>query len=246
VSEKAAALNAASATLEEWPRTGSTLEDTLFASAIVVFTSSEQCEHCQAALRRLLGETTYGQLVAFLAYVKTCHSWVESFPELSYEAGERAREQLGPLLSEEPRLAEFFTTYPERLKREAGVEKARLVGVTNTEQRHERAEAALREAEERFRKVFEEGPIAMAMVGPDLRFIKPNGAFCHLFGYSEDELRQLTFRRHHPSRRCRSRSATRQEDLYRRDPELPDRETLRDQGTGGDLGQPHRGSRPRP
>ena len=71
VSGKAAALNASSATLEEWPRAGSTLEDTLFAGAIAVFTSSEQCEHCQAALRRLLGETTYGQLMAFLAYVKT-------------------------------------------------------------------------------------------------------------------------------------------------------------------------------
>jgi PAS domain S-box-containing protein len=40
------------------------------------------------------------------------------------------------------------------------------------------AEATLRESEERFRRVFEEGPLGLALVGKDYRFLKVNGALC--------------------------------------------------------------------
>jgi PAS domain S-box-containing protein len=57
-----------------------------------------------------------------------------------------------------------------------------------------RAEAALRESEERFRKVFEEGPLGMAMAGfTDGHFTNVNRAFCEMLGYTEAELKQLTF-----------------------------------------------------
>jgi diguanylate cyclase (GGDEF)-like protein/PAS domain S-box-containing protein len=193
LSSKVATLSEMSVPLEEWPRAASTLEDALFAAAILVFAFPEHSEHSRTTLRSLLADEQYAALVAFLAYVKTCHSWVESFPELSYEADERAKKQLGPLLPEEPRLAEFLATYQERLTREAKAEAERVAEVAETEKRHERADAALREADERLRKVFEEGPIAMAILERDLRFIKANDAFCRLFGYSDDELRQLTF-----------------------------------------------------
>jgi PAS domain S-box-containing protein len=55
------------------------------------------------------------------------------------------------------------------------------------------AEAALRESEERFRRVFEEGPLGLALVGRDYRFVKVNSALCEMVGYSEAELVQKTF-----------------------------------------------------
>jgi two-component system cell cycle sensor histidine kinase/response regulator CckA len=55
------------------------------------------------------------------------------------------------------------------------------------------AEAALRESEERFRRVFEEGPLGLALVGKDYRFLKVNGALCQMVGYSEAELLQMSF-----------------------------------------------------
>ncbi|CBN54145.1 MULTISPECIES: PAS domain S-box protein [Kamptonema] len=55
------------------------------------------------------------------------------------------------------------------------------------------AETSLREREERFRKVFEEGPIGMAIVGLDYRFIKVNPMLCQMIGYTESELLALTF-----------------------------------------------------
>jgi PAS domain-containing protein len=45
------------------------------------------------------------------------------------------------------------------------------------------AEAAMRESEERFRRVFEEGPLGFALVGTDYRFAKVNRALCEMVGY---------------------------------------------------------------
>ena len=48
------------------------------------------------------------------------------------------------------------------------------------------------ESEARFRRVFEEGAVGMALVAPDYSFIKVNDAFCQMLGYSQDELVSMT------------------------------------------------------
>ena len=58
---------------------------------------------------------------------------------------------------------------------------------------HALREASLREARERFRRVFEDSPVAMALVGDDFRLAETNDAFCRLTGYSPSELAGLTF-----------------------------------------------------
>jgi hypothetical protein len=111
-------LSAQRAPLAAWPDPGSRLEKTLMSGSIFLFLHPDQAEHCQAEMRRLLGPALYPRLAEFLAYVKTCHLWVEAHPELAYEADQRAREHLGPLLDQEPRLSHFFRDYGERVKRE--------------------------------------------------------------------------------------------------------------------------------
>jgi PAS domain S-box-containing protein len=59
--------------------------------------------------------------------------------------------------------------------------------------RYREAQAALRESEERFRRVFEEGPLGLALVGKDYHFLKINSALCQMVGYTEQELVQRTF-----------------------------------------------------
>ncbi len=51
-----------------------------------------------------------------------------------------------------------------------------------------KAEEALRESEERFRNIFEKGPLGMCLIGLDYSFLKVNAALCNLVEYSEDEL----------------------------------------------------------
>ena len=60
-----------------------------------------------------------------------------------------------------------------------------------TERHH--AQAALAEAEERFRRAFDGAPIGMAMVGIDGRWLRVNRALCELTGYSRSEMLALTF-----------------------------------------------------
>jgi PAS domain S-box-containing protein len=50
------------------------------------------------------------------------------------------------------------------------------------------AEDAMRQAEERFHQVFEEGPVGIMLVANDLRMTEANQAFCEITGYRRDEL----------------------------------------------------------
>jgi PAS domain S-box-containing protein len=56
-----------------------------------------------------------------------------------------------------------------------------------------RMDEALRESEEQFRGVFEEGPLGLALAGRDHRFVKVNSALCQMVGYSNAELLQMSF-----------------------------------------------------
>ena len=47
--------------------------------------------------------------------------------------------------------------------------------------------------EEKFRKIFSESPVGMAVVGLDNRVVQVNERLCEMVGYTEDELMSLTF-----------------------------------------------------
>jgi PAS domain S-box-containing protein len=52
----------------------------------------------------------------------------------------------------------------------------------------EHLEGKLRESEERFRRIFEDGPLGMIIAGPDYKILKANRAICKMLGYAEAEL----------------------------------------------------------
>ncbi len=54
-------------------------------------------------------------------------------------------------------------------------------------------EIALAESEEKFRKVFEEGPVGIHLVDHDFKTIQVNEEMTRILGYSEEELLSLTF-----------------------------------------------------
>jgi PAS domain S-box-containing protein len=69
----------------------------------------------------------------------------------------------------------------------------RVIGAMQDLTVQEKADIALRESEERFRRVFEEGPLGLALVGKDYRFEKVNSALCKMVGYDEEALSQKSF-----------------------------------------------------
>ena len=58
---------------------------------------------------------------------------------------------------------------------------------------HRKAELALHDSEERFRKAFQHSAIGMALVGLDGHWLKVNDSLCHIVGYSEQELLSKSF-----------------------------------------------------
>ncbi|MEA3201193.1 MAG: hypothetical protein QOE90_2621 [Thermoplasmata archaeon] len=56
-----------------------------------------------------------------------------------------------------------------------------------------RAEETLRETQARLERAFADAPVGVVIVGPELRFLSANRAFCRMVGRSEEEMRALTF-----------------------------------------------------
>ncbi|MGD9488564.1 MAG: PAS domain S-box protein [Calditrichaceae bacterium] len=56
-----------------------------------------------------------------------------------------------------------------------------------------KAEQTLRDSEERFRKIFEEGPLGMSLNDMNFRFTDVNNTLCQMLGYSKSELLNKSF-----------------------------------------------------
>jgi PAS domain S-box-containing protein len=69
-----------------------------------------------------------------------------------------------------------------------------LLSVINDVTERKKAEEAIRENEERFRRIFEDGPIGMILADSEGYFIKANALFCNMLGYTEKELYKFTSR----------------------------------------------------
>ncbi|MFN6583745.1 MAG: GAF domain-containing protein [Aulosira sp. ZfuVER01] len=137
IDEHLSLLGANSDSLGVWPESNSVLEASLLYCAIFISVASEQAEHCRQELRRILGTVNYNHLIGFIAYVKSCLVWMESHPEVSYEADLRAIAHLAPLIEEEPALAEFFGNYRDRVRLESQSRTAQLTELTARQHQEE-------------------------------------------------------------------------------------------------------------
>ena len=89
--------------------------------------------------------------------------------------------------------ARLATSVNGRPIRGADGELAGAVIVMRDITQRKQAEAALAEAEQRWRMSFNESPVAMALVSPDLKLAQVNAAFSELTGYRPEELASMTF-----------------------------------------------------
>ncbi len=69
-----------------------------------------------------------------------------------------------------------------------------FIGISRDITERQRTEDALKTSEERFRRIFEDVPVGMATFDASFHFVRTNTAFCKFTGYSEPELKSLTFR----------------------------------------------------
>ena len=64
---------------------------------------------------------------------------------------------------------------------------------TQYEEEIKKAQAALRESEERYRAVFDNAGIGIDLVGRDGKFVQVNNALNSMLGYTDKEFHQLRF-----------------------------------------------------
>ena len=64
-------------------------------------------------------------------------------------------------------------------------------GINRFVEEIENIQAKYLESEERFRKIFEEGPLGMAFINRNYQFIRVNPKLCQMLGYEEEEMKRM-------------------------------------------------------
>jgi len=190
ISEHLKLLAAHSDELGVWPEPNSTLEESLLYCSIFISVERDETEYCRSELCRLLGTVNYQHLVTFIAYVKTCHVWMEAHPEVAYEADKRVQENLSAFLEQEPGLVDFFRNYRERVRRER---QSRAEQLAVLAERKRNFDALKKAAEENLRLAqavasVSDGVLITDPNQPDNPIIYSNSAFSRLTGYRQDEI----------------------------------------------------------
>ena len=163
----------------------SVLEESLLRCAIFISQEHDLAVNCRHQLRDILGYENYQHLVTFVAYIKTCHGWMEAHPEVSYEADKRAIDYLASLLEEEPALADFFDNYVKK------VEGEQLAKSDHTENAEQQRQSQLLAENSRLVQAVNSASVGILITDPhqsDHPIIYSNPAFSQITGYQPNEI----------------------------------------------------------
>lgn len=165
------------------------LEESLLYCAIFI-SKEKDSAYCRSELRRLLGTVNYQHLISFIAYVKTCHVWIEAHPEVVLEADKRVIDHLGALLEQEPGLADFFDNYVEKVRHQR---QSRAQATAVLAERQRSLEALRKATEENLRLAKAVASVSDAVVitdpnQPNNPIVYANSAFEQMTGYLSSEV----------------------------------------------------------
>ncbi|MBF2064166.1 MAG: response regulator [Calothrix sp. C42_A2020_038] len=169
-----------------WSEPNSQLEESLLYCSIFI-ALPDSAEYYRQELRRILGSVNYQHLIAFIAYVKTCHVWMEAHPEVAYEADKRVIDHLGALLEKEPNLVDFFRNYRERVKRECQTRAEQLAELAERRRTEEtlrqqaQRERLVAQMAQRIRQSLNLGEILSTTVSEVRQFLETERVFIYRF-----------------------------------------------------------------
>jgi PAS domain S-box-containing protein len=164
----------------------------LSPDAIVVYDQSGILYINPAGLHDLLNENSPADVIgkSFTDFLRPdYHEWMKQEIDRITESGiARNRASISVVSADGRQLELELTSAPVVYEGKP----ARQVIIRDISERRQ-AQRALRDSEERFRKLFEENSVGMALVGPDMTLQKVNAALCQMLGYNESALLDHTF-----------------------------------------------------
>lgn len=187
-------LKAHSGKLTVLSKLNSVIEESLLRCAIFISREHNQAEFCRQELHNLLGNQNYEHLITLIAYIKTCHLWMEAHPEVSYETDARSQTHLSSLLQEEPALADFFKNYVELVNREHLDKALNLSKFTPTSSPQILSKIVANSL--RFAHIVTSTSEGVLIVDPhqaNYPIIYSNPAFSKITGYRPDEIINQSF-----------------------------------------------------
>ncbi|MGK7953201.1 MAG: PAS domain S-box protein [Xenococcaceae cyanobacterium] len=156
----------------------SPVEISLLRCAFLLFAQPSQAKSVSQKMREWLGTKVYNYLVNFLGYIKLCHQWVESYPEISYEKDRRSQLHLAPLLLEELDLADYFKPNHQKLAASFKIDSADL----------ENYQKIAKISQERFKNYFINAPFPMMIHNSEGKVLHLNKNWIEITGYTVKEV----------------------------------------------------------
>ena len=93
VEEYLVTLSAAPIVLSAFPISDSPQELALIGCATIIFLQGAMEEACRECVERVLGPELFNSFSLYLAYIKTCHTWLEMHPDISCETDEQLHDR---------------------------------------------------------------------------------------------------------------------------------------------------------
>ena len=165
----------------------SQLENTILRCATLLFLQPYQAETCYLKLKQFLGITDYSYLILLLGYIKFCHQWLISHPEISYQQDRRAQLHLAPLLLEDIKLAEFFRKDNLNTRVNSAIARSSQIRET-TPQKLDLVIQNQNLNRERFKMSFINAPFPIAIYENKGRILHVNKNWTEITGYDLVEI----------------------------------------------------------
>ncbi len=181
----------------EWPASDTPSGKALFFCSIFVLLKPdvELSQRCSQQIRRLLGICNYNYLTLFFSFMKTCQTWIETHAEILPESDEHIQAQYASLLAEEPRLANFFSTYYQQMRREQQTLSEQLAEkLQESQQLEEALRTAAHESTERANQleaIIEAMADGLMILDDEGRIVEANAVMRNIFSIDKSSYMPL-------------------------------------------------------
>ena len=162
--------------VETWPADDPAFEDSLIACCAAIFLRLAESDRCSVELKDVLGSSNYAYLIALLANTKASHLWMETHPEIGYEAHPVVQNSFPALVRDEPHLLPLFRNHSDVAGQNL-LKSDRKDGIA--------------ESEERYRELFENASDIIYTHDFEGKLISINRAIERIAGYTRAEALQM-------------------------------------------------------